>query len=317
MEATRSQIVQLRQFMASRRYVSGRAELIQQGFTPSMTKNWLRSGRLIVVFHGVYTYGRDIETRDAAWRAALVAAGPGSFLIGRSACEAWGVIQTQQKIPGTVEVGSGHRKSIVHTGLSPALQGCRVKVASRSPEPGDIRMRNGLKVTRVALALVDLAVNASASDVRFAFLEACRLGLFNHRDVAFCFRRVAGRRGAKKLRPLLAMWVPELARIKSVLEGLFLLAWVERRLEMPQVNVRVCGFEVDDYWPKHRLIVELDGAAFHSDPMSKAQDRKKERILRAAGFKVLRFGYDSVLNAPDLVIKRVTDTAEFSPRSRK
>lgn len=52
----------------------------------------------------------------------------------------------------------------------------------------------------------------------------------------------------KKLNPLLASWVPELDQIRSVLEGLFLLAWLKTGRPMPLVNVRVASFgEVDSH----------------------------------------------------------------------
>jgi hypothetical protein len=35
-------------------------------------------------------------------------------------------------------------------------------------------------------------------------------------------------------------------------------------LPAPQTNVRVGGYEVDFYWPRARLVVELDGWAYHS-----------------------------------------------------
>lgn len=300
-----SQLRDLKGFMAPRWFVAGRTELMEEGFSSSRIRNWLRGGRLVRVIDGVYSYGRDIEMSEAAWRAALVAAGPDSVLTGRSACEAWGAIRTKRTIPALIEVGSERRKAKVHPCFSPALRRTRVKVVRRQFEPGDVRTKHGLRLERAALALIDLAVNATASDVRFAFLETCRLGLFGERDVAFCFRRVAGRRGAKKLRPLLALWVPELRRIKSVLEGLFLLAWVERGLEMPEVNVKVCGFEVDDYWSAHRLVLELDGGAFHSDPLAVRRDTVKTRKLEAAGFRVIRVSYDEFALDPAAVVKRI------------
>lgn len=316
MESAKSQLADLHEFMAPRWFVAGRAELVEHGFSSSRIKNWLRGGRLVRVFHGVYSYGRDIETGEATWRAALVAAGPGSVLIGRSACEAWGMIRTRRTIPALIEIGTGTGGSVIHQGMSPALRRSRVKVVRRRFEPGDVRTRNGLRLEMPALALIDLAVCARDSDVRFVFLEACRLGLFARRDVDYCFRRVVGRRGARKLRPLLALWVPELKRIKSVLEGMFLLAWVERGLKMPQVNVKVCGYEVDDYWPEHRLVLELDGGAFHSDPMAVRRDAVKTGKLEASGLRVVRVPYDDVAQDPASVVERIAAIIATAKASR-
>jgi len=164
----------------------------------------------------------------------------------------------------------------------------------------------------VPRSLIDFAAEADATAVRFAFLEACRLRLFARRDVEYCFRRIEGRRGATRLRPLLALWIPELLRIRSVLEGLFLLAWVALDPRVPLVNVKVCGYEVDCYWPEQGLVVELDGGAFHSDPLARARDAAKDRVLRDAGLRVRRFDYDTVRDAPEPVVhevKRVLDSA--------
>ncbi|MBN8867562.1 MAG: DUF559 domain-containing protein [Solirubrobacterales bacterium] len=176
---------------------------------------------------------------------------------------------------------------------------------ARQFEPGEVRVKDGLRLTRVALALIDLAVEASERELRFAFLEACRLGLFGHRDVAYCYRRVLGRRGAKKLRPLLSLWVPELKRIRSVLEGLFLLAWVERGFDRPKVNEKVHGYEVDAYWPDHGFVLELDGAGFHSDPMARSADLAKQRHLESKGLRVRRLGYQQVAPDPAAAVDRI------------
>lgn len=276
------------------------------GFPSATIDSWLESGRLVTLFHGVYGFGRDIETAGSAWRAALLVAGPGSVLAGRSACEFWGLVRRNRAIPARIQVASAERKAARFPGRSVALSRTRVEAVRRTFEEGECLRRNGLDVTSAARGLIDYAVAADPLAVKFAYLEACRLGHFRRRDVDYCFRRIEGRRGASKLRPLLVLWIPELGRIRSVLEGLFLLAWVARdRRRMPLVNHKVCGYEVDCHWPEQRLMVELDGGAFHGDPLARARDKAKDRMMRAKGFRVLRFDYDTVRDTPELAVREV------------
>jgi hypothetical protein len=278
----------LYRFMSGRWFVASREELKAQGFTESRVKNWLKSGRLIKLFRAVYSYGRDVESREAVRRAALLAVGPDSVLIGRSACEAWGIVEAGPGLPRLVEVGSPVGQTRVLAGKSPALRGTRVKVKSRNYRAEDVRENDGVRLMRPVVALVDFASGATEREVRFAFLEACRLKLFDERDLKYFFTNLARRRGARKLRPFLALWVPELRRIRSVFEGWFLLEWKARGYPMPQVNVEVHGYEVDCYWPACGIVLELDGDAFHGDPAQKELDRQKQRALEANGLTVLR-----------------------------
>lgn len=278
----------LYRYMAPLWFVASREELLAEGFGPSRISNWCRTGRLVKVIRGVYSFGRDVESREAAWRAGLLAPGSGAALTGRSALEAWGIVRPGRGLPRLIEVGvdSGGARRL--NGLSPALRGTTVKVMRRQFEPDELRAKDRLALTAPAVALVDFAADSTDRDVRFAFLEACRLKLFNKPDLSPCFVRLTGRRGARKLRPYLSLWVPELSRIRSVLEGWFLLVWVERGYPMPKVNWKVGGYEVDFYWEEWGLVLELDGASFHHDPARRRIDREKQMELEAQGLTVLR-----------------------------
>ena len=295
----------LYRYMASREFVAGRAELLERGFSPHRLRSWKRSGRLVKAFRGVYSYGREIHTRNAALRAGLLVAGPGSALTGRVALEKWGAIQIRREIPLEIQVATRTDRDRVHNGLSPGLRNTQARVVQRQFEPGDVRLRDGLEILRPTLALIDFAVNAPETEVRFAFLELCRLGYFNERDVEFCIRRAVGRRGSSKLKPLLGLWVTELERIRSVLEGLFLLAWVEAHEEMPEVNVKVHGFEVDLLWRKQGVVLELDGDAFHSDPIARKRDLRKQRFLESKGLRVIRVTWKEFMADPAGVVRRI------------
>jgi hypothetical protein len=292
-------------FMSRKGFVASREELLDFGFSRSRIKNWRRSGRLVQVAHGVYSYGRDVDTREAALRVALLVAGPGAVLTGRTACEEWGMVQPPHKIPRLIEVAVDSGHASVRRGSSPSLARTRIKIVRRQFRPSDIRKVNGLKTICPALALIDFSANASGQAVRFAFLEACRLRYLAQRDVKFCFERMVGRRGAKKLRQCLVLWVPELARIKSVLEGMFLLALVERGLPMPRVNVKLFGYEVDFYWPESKLVLEVDGNAFHRDPVQKSIDLAKQLHLESEGLTVLRADYRQVDQDVEAELDRV------------
>jgi len=291
--------------MARNDWVASRAELFALGHSAPSIDGWLRSGRLVTLLRGVYGYGRDIETPRSAWRAALLASGPGSALAGRSACEAWGLVRTSQGIPPRIWIASAERKASRLSGRSAALCRTRIQVVRRRLESGDVRGCQGLAVMSPSMGVTDLAAHADSNSVKFAFLEACRLGHFARDDVESCFRRIEGRRGASKVRPLLRLWVPELGRTRSVLEGLFLLAWVARDPRMPQINRYVCGVEVDCLWPERRLIIELDGRGYHDDPLARARDSERDRVLRGEGFRVARFSYRQVRDTPDEVVAEV------------
>jgi hypothetical protein len=297
--------------MTPRDSVAGRRELLLHGFDESRIAGWLRSGRLVQVLKGVYSLGRDIDTRNAAMRAALVAAGNGSVITGRSACEEWGIVASpSDQIPSLIQVAvtSGRRRTL--HGASPALRNTRIKIVRRDFEPGEYRARTNLSLVAPPLALIDFAADASEREVRFAFLEACRLRYFGRSDVDYCHGRLVGRRGAVKVRPLLALWVPELGRIRSVLEGRFLLDWVPQKLPMPMVNVKVHGWEVDLYWPDVGLVVELDGGAFHNGPISRARDRAKTSSLEGKELTVQRITWADYDANPAAIIGSIAELHE-------
>lgn len=291
--------------MASREFMAGRAELDVAGFSDTQIDSWLNRGRLVQILRGVYSLGRDVETREAVFQAALIAAGPGALLAGRSACEVWGMTRPRGRLPHQVDVAVPDGRARKLSGQSHATRHTTVNIVRRQIEPGDVRTRSGLTVASPVFALMDLAVADPAREIHFAFLEACRIGLFRRRDVDDCYHRMTGRRGAKKLRPLMALWVPELARIKSVFEGTVLLAWVPRGWPMPLVNEKVHGYEVDFYWPQFKAILELDGVTYHSDPVQRAIDAAKQRDLEARGLKVLRITSTEFEANPDGHLDRV------------
>jgi very-short-patch-repair endonuclease len=64
----------------------------------------------------------------------------------------------------------------------------------------------------------------------------------------------------------------------------------------------VSGYEVDFVWPNERLIVEVDGFAFHSTRAAFERDRARDRTLHAAGYVVLRVTWRQLVRGPEMVV---------------
>ena len=66
------------------------------------------------------------------------------------------------------------------------------------------------------------------------------------------------------------------------------------------------GEEVDTHWPDRRLIVEVDGAG-HRRPNVKRNDARRDRLLAAAGWRVLHVDADAVVREPARVLATLAD----------
>ena len=62
---------------------------------------------------------------------------------------------------------------------------------------------------------------------------------------------------------------------------------------------------VDFAWPDLRLVVEADGFAFHADRGAYRADRRRSNALVLAGWRVLRFTWEDVVQHPERVVESV------------
>lgn len=62
---------------------------------------------------------------------------------------------------------------------------------------------------------------------------------------------------------------------------------------------------VDFAWPEQRLVVEVDGYAFHADRSTYRNDRRRGNALVLAGWRVLRFSWEDVVGSPQVVVAQV------------
>ena len=80
----------------------------------------------------------------------------------------------------------------------------------------------------------------------------------------------------------------------------------QARLPRPETNVRVQGYEVDLLWRRQRLIVEVDGFAYHSTRHAFERDRARDATLQAAGYRVVRITWRQIVNDSHALVAQLT-----------
>jgi very-short-patch-repair endonuclease len=170
-------------------------------------------------------------------------------------------------------------------------------------EPRDLRRRDGLPVTSVARTLLDLAPLAPSDHLARMYNNARIHRLIRDNDLAQLVERSRGHAGVPSLRLLLAHGSPGPTR--SAAEDRFLSLVRSAGLPLPEANQHVAGHEVDFHWPGARLVVEIDGFAFHSTRTAFEADRRRDADLLAAGYRVLRLTLRSLDSQPEAVAARL------------
>jgi very-short-patch-repair endonuclease len=71
------------------------------------------------------------------------------------------------------------------------------------------------------------------------------------------------------------------------------------------VNARIGRHEVDLVWAPQRLVVEVDGFAYHGSRAAFERDRLRDAELQAAGYRVVRVTWRQLVERPEALIVRL------------
>jgi very-short-patch-repair endonuclease len=250
-----------------------RAQLLGLGLTDGWIQHRLAIGLLHRLHAGVYTVGHRPLSPHTRAIAAVLACGPGAALSHSSAGTLWG-ISTHWKTPVDVTAAT-HRSR-------PGINIHRSKTLSDI----DITEHHGIRVTTPARTLLDNADRLSYDALAGAVSDLRLAGYLPLGSLDELLARHPPTRATSRLRQHTAH--PKRAPTRSKFERDFLKFAQHHRLPEPHVNTKVAGYEVDIFFPEHRLAVELDTYGTHSDPAQFERDRNRDADLAAIGIPTVR-----------------------------
>jgi very-short-patch-repair endonuclease len=275
------------------------------GVSSSSITRRLRRGALHRVYRGVFLVGHALLVPGARELAAVLACGEGALVSHRSAALLWGLTQV---------AGAEVEVSVVARNCRPR-DGLHVHRLAYL-DARDRAVKNGIPTTSPARSLVDLAASAAPDEVEQALAQARARRLVTARQLPDTLGRARNRAGVGTLRAVLRhQGGPRLTRSEAERRLLGLIR--AARLPEPESNVRVEGFEVDFLWPEARLIVEVDGFAFHGHRAAFERDRQRDMTLRDRGFEVIRVTWRQLVDQPLVIIAHIARALERAgPRWR-
>ena len=251
--------------------VVARRQLVARGVGARAIDHRLKCGRLHLVHRGVYAVGHRLLSQRGRWMAAVLASGSGAVLSHRSAAALWDIRPTSRP---SVEVTTPRRLH-ARPGLHP----------HRAVLPTDeVTVLDGIPTTTPARTLLDLAAVVPSQTLERALDEAEILRLPGPHTLLDRYPR---KRGAATLRTLL-LTSRSPTPTRTELEARFLTFLDDWGFDRPEVNTIIEGLEVDAAWRHAQLIVELDGYETHGTRAAFERDRKRDRQLAAAGWRVIR-----------------------------
>jgi uncharacterized protein DUF559 len=232
-------------------------------------------------------------SREGRWMAAVLAAGEGAALSHLCAAALWEACVIRTDFVTVVAPKERRPKGPVR------VHECR------NLDPRDVTTRRGIPTTTVARMLVDLSDVLTPHRLANVIYEAAYRSRFSATATLDAMARANGRRNLHVLEQALAINAAGSAGTKSDPEDAYLHLLQLAGIATPLANTRVLDIEVDVYWPEWRLIVEIDGPG-HSRPKARKDDARRDRMLRAAGYEVLRFSDEDVERRPDQVMRATT-----------
>jgi very-short-patch-repair endonuclease len=265
--------------------VVSRRQLSALGFSSQAIKTLVSRQRLHRIHRGVYAVGHKRLTAKGHWMAAVLACGSGAVLsYGHAAA-----LHDLRRAPsGEVNVSAPSRHN---------LPGIRCHWA-RTLSADDCTVIDGIPVTGLARTYLDLAELVSHSRLIDLLEAGERQNKLDARAIEAVIARNPGRHGVGPLQAAMAELTDAPPLLQSELERAFRHIIRTSGLPEPQFNVYVEGELVDVVWPEHRLIVELDGRTWHIGKRAFGEDRRRDRKLVRAHWRVVRFTADQVAQDP-------------------
>jgi very-short-patch-repair endonuclease len=267
------------QELASRQHgVVTRRQLLAAGISGDTIDGRLRRLQLRVLHAGVYLAGPVGGPRVREMAAVLACNGVVSH---SSAGVLREVISHRPREPVDIAVHAARR-----------VQRPGIRVHRCTLRRGDVERIDGVPVTTLPRTLFDLAAVATPRELERALAIAERGDAKVCAQLQRLLERHPTQRGTRTLRELLRRGAPTLTRSEAEERMLELIC--SAGLPRPATNVVVQGYEVDCYWREARLVVEVDGYAWHGSHRAFLTDRERDAALAAAGIQVLRLSWSQL-----------------------
>jgi very-short-patch-repair endonuclease len=169
--------------------------------------------------------------------------------------------------------------------------------------PSSVTTRLGLGVTTRTETLLDCLGWLRADAARTLLDRAFQQSWLGRPDIERRLDEQAGRWGNRQLARLLRESRPGAEaeserRLQRLLDGAGIGGWTGNH----PVVIAGRRFRLDVAFPEHRLDVEVDGWAFHRSKEARDRDIERDNLLTQAGWRVLRFSWEDVVDRPDYVI---------------
>jgi very-short-patch-repair endonuclease len=279
-----------------------RAQLYEAGLSARAIDRRVGGGRLKVLYRGVYRVGPVAGLR-AQEMAAVLACGAEAVVSHRSAASAWQILPPRRpQDPLDITVPGVVRRR---------LGGIRAHRA-RTLAPGEVVRVDGVPFTSPGRTLLDLANVVGPGEFERAAAQAERLALITPPVVKTLLIAHARHPGSRALRRLFeGDSRPAFTRSEAEAQLLGLIR--KARLRAPETNVRLAGYEVDFLWAAEKLVVEVDGYAWHSSAGAFARDRRRDATLTAAGFRVVRVTWTDIVDDPEATLVNLAQALARSP----
>lgn len=266
----------------------------------ALVQRRFEAGRWERMARGVYRLAGTPRTWRQDLIGAVFAAGPGAVASHRSAATLW-------ELPG---FGEGPldvlrpRHTDHRSALGPVHE-------TRVLPPDHVTVVDAIPVTSPGRTLFDLAGVLGPQRLERALDTCLSRGLVDATRLRLLLEDLAGRgrRGTRLMRHLLDERGVGYAAPESELERRLLATLREGGLPTPRRQAHVGGSQsagrVDFSYSEARLIIEADSRLHHMSKLDFENDRRRDNVLMADGWRVLRITWQQVTDHPGEVVRLV------------
>lgn len=279
-----------------------------EGVSAKRLRTMVRDGQLIRKRHGIYAtaaavvaahqdkaHAHALEVR-AALRAASAA---GAVASHESAALIHGIPLLKEPSDGLVSLT---RPATAFRDRP--LRGVRFYPA-RLPA-GHVTLELDVPVTTIARTVIDLSRTRSFMDGVVAADYAIRTLKISKSALSRVVDACKGWPGTDHARRVVHF---SDERSGSPLESSARVVFDAFRLPAPELRAEVTGGlrEVDFLWRQYKTVADINGPLKNDSVQSAIDERKRDRLIREAGYKLVHITWAELLKYPEQIIQRVLD----------